>query len=208
MEAIDDAGIITQILDGDRERYAVLMRKYNQRLYRVAKGYLKDEAEIEDMMQDAYVKGFLNLGKFEQRSQFSTWITRILINECLQHLRSKRLVVLGGDDNFNTMNYTDSRSPETESVNRELGRHLENKIEQLPEKYRVVFVLREVEKLSVEETSQLLDLSESNVKARLSRAREMLRAALLNSYAVDEVFEFNLIRCDRVAQKVLARICV
>jgi RNA polymerase sigma factor (sigma-70 family) len=208
MNEVKDIQIIEEILNGDKQKYAVLMRKYNQRLYRICKGYLHDEAEIEDVMQDAYVKAFQNLGKFEKRSQFSTWLTRILINECLQRVKKLNKVTHLDDneENYETMNLTDNKNPESTSMNRELKHLLESTIEQLPEKYRLVFIMREVENINVEETSQVLNISESNVKTRLNRAKEMLRSSIMKSYSLGEVFEFNLVRCDRIAMNVLSRI--
>ena len=207
MEVIE-TDIIKEILLGQKDQYALLMRKYNQRLYRICKGYLKDEAEIEDVMQETYIKAYQNLAKFENRSKFSSWLTRILINECLQRLKKmKRETLLDNSEvQMKTMNLTDRRSPETESLNKELKGILETNIALLPEKYRAVFIMREVEKMSVDETAESLEISDSNVKVRLNRAKEMLRTALMNTYPVGEVFEFNLVRCDRIAKNVLARI--
>ncbi|MGZ3920887.1 MAG: RNA polymerase sigma factor, partial [Bacteroidia bacterium] len=195
---LKDNVIIEEILSGNKEKYALIMRKYNQRLYRICKGYLKDEAEIEDVMQETYIKAFQNLVKFENRSKFSSWLTRILINECLQRLRKmKRETLLdNSEEQMKTMNLTDKKSPETESLNKELKGLLEINIAQLPEKYRAVFIMREVEKMSIDETAESLEISDSNVKVRLNRAKEMLRAALMNTYPIGEVFEFNLVRCD------------
>ncbi|MGZ3900862.1 MAG: RNA polymerase sigma factor [Bacteroidia bacterium] len=205
---LKDNVIIEEILSGNKEKYALIMRKYNQRLYRICKGYLKDEAEIEDVMQETYIKAFQNLVKFENRSKFSSWLTRILINECLQRLRKmKRETLLdNSEEQMKTMNLTDKKSPETESLNKELKGLLEINIAQLPEKYRAVFIMREVEKMSIDETAESLEISDSNVKVRLNRAKEMLRAALMNTYPIGEVFEFNLVRCDKIAKNVLARI--
>jgi RNA polymerase sigma factor (sigma-70 family) len=205
---IKDTDIIEDILKGNKEKYALLMRKYNQRLYRIGKGYLKDEAEIEDAMQEAYIKGYQSLAKFENRSGFATWISRILINECLQRLKKKKHVALAdnNEENSETMNLTDKTNPETESLKKELKIYLEATITQLPEKYRSIFIMREIEKMSIAETCEALDISESNVKIRLSRAKEMLRNSLMSTYPTGELYEFNLVRCDRIAANVLARI--
>lgn len=200
-----DTEIIEEILRGNKEQYALLMRKYNQRLYRVCKGYLKDEAEIEDVMQDTYINAFQHLPKFGNRSQFSTWITRIAINECLQRLKQlNRMYAM--DTNEEIMNRTHRDDPEKQSLNKELKGLLESAIAELPDKYRSIFMMREVEKMSTEETSAVLDITESNVKVRLNRAKEMLRNTLMNTYSVGELYEFNLVRCDRIAKKVLSRI--
>lgn len=203
-----DSDIIKDILAGDKQKYALLMRKYNQRLYRIGKGYLENEADIEDVMQDAYIKGFQNLSRFESRSEFATWITRILINECLQRLKKMKRITLmdTAGENMETMNYTDKKTPETESLNKELKTLLEATIAKLPEKYRAIFIMREVERMSVAETCHVLDLSESNVKTRLNRAKEMLRNSLMSAYPAGSLYEFNLVRCDRIAANVMSRI--
>jgi RNA polymerase sigma factor (sigma-70 family) len=203
-----DEHIIAEILNGNKNSYAQLMRKYNQRLYRIGKGYIRDEDEIEDIMQETYIKGFQNLVKFENRSQFGTWITRILINECLQRLKkiNKKALLENNAENSIVMNITDHQNPESKALNKELKKILEQNIESLPEKYKVVFLMREVEQMSIEETSQVLDLSIANVKIRFNRAKTMLRESLANIYPAKETFEFNLVRCNRIAENVLSRI--
>jgi RNA polymerase sigma factor (sigma-70 family) len=203
-----DSEIIQQIIAGDKQQYTLLMRRYNQRLYRISKGYLDDETEIEDVMQETYVKAYQNLLKFEHRSTFVTWLTRILINECLQRIKTKKRMpgISEETKNFETMNYTDKKSPETEVMNTELRQLLETTIAGLPEKYRAVFMMREVEKMSTEETCTVLDITESNAKTRLNRAKELLRNALVNTYPSGSLFEFNAVRCDRIAARVMERI--
>jgi RNA polymerase sigma factor (sigma-70 family) len=209
METIfNESQVIREILNGDKNKYCLLIQKYNRRLYRICKGYLRDEAEIEDIMQDTYIKGYENLYKFEERSQFGTWITRILINESLQRIRSinKRSNVTQNNSNNNIMNITDHINPETRSLNKEFRSLLEQKIETLPENYRLVFLMREVEKMNVAETAETLMISESNVKVRLNRAKEMLKKSLLETYPLEELYEFNLERCGRIAANVMAHI--
>jgi RNA polymerase sigma-70 factor (ECF subfamily) len=203
-----DLQIISEILDGNKEKYALLMRKYNQRLYRISKGFLKEEAEIEDVMQETYIRAFQNLVKFENRSQFGTWITKILINECLQRIKkiNKKMLFENSEENTVTMNITDNQNPETNTLNKELKQVLERKIELLPEKYKIVFLMREVENMSIDETSEVLEITVANVKVRLNRAKEMLRRSLIEMYPVKETFEFNLIRCNRIAENVMTHI--
>lgn len=208
---INDEEVIAAILGGDPNRYGVLMQKYNQRLYRVCKGYIRDEAEIEDLMQETYIKAYINLSTFAGRSSFSTWITRILINETLQKLRSNgRRDIFenrpGGSGRFNGTAYADPINPEITSMNKELRDLLEKNIEDLPENYRVVFMMREIERMSVAETAESLGITETNVKVRLNRAKEMLRQALMKAYPVEELFEFNLVRCSRIAANVMSRL--
>lgn len=205
---LSDNEIIKEVLSGDKDKYALLMQKYNQRLYRICKGYLKDEFEIEDVMQDTYIKGYENLQLFEGRSQFGSWLIRILINEALQRLRklNKRSPLFEPGQNTKTMNHSDYSTPETKSLNKELRYLIEDKIDTLPETYKVVFMMREVEKMNVTETAESLMISPANVKVRLNRAKEMLKKTLLESYPLEELFEFNLVRCSRVAENVLKRV--
>lgn len=209
MEAatITEQEIIKQILSGDKDKYELLIRKYNPRLYRVALSILGEDALIEDVMQDAYIKAYRQLHTFEGRSSFSTWLTRILINECMMKMRqTKRAaeVYQSGHDNIAEPHHV--ATPERKALNSELKQVLETAISALPEKYRMVFVMREIEGMSVAETVDVLGVGEANVKTRLSRAKEMLRTQLMTSYSMPQLFEFNLIRCDRIVKNVFAAI--
>jgi RNA polymerase sigma factor (sigma-70 family) len=205
--AASDAEVIREILDGAKEKYALIIKKYNQRLYRICKGYLKSEAEIEDVMQDTYVKAYENLSMFEGRSAFGTWLTRILINECLQRLRKiSKQGALITNNYTEKMNTSDNTNPETNSLNRELKVLIEQNLERLPHDYRIVFLMREVERMNVAETAEALLITESNVKVRLNRAKEMLKRSMLESYPMEELYHFNLVRCARIAENVLGRI--
>lgn len=204
-----DFEIIDEIIKGNKKKYEVLIRKYNQRLYRFAKGILWEEEAIEDVMQDTYIKAYQQLSKFEQRSNFSTWITRILINECLMIKRKKKIsspIDFEYEQTIKSPFLTNDKTPEKEVINKELKIFLENAIQRLPEKYRTVFVMRELENLNVYETSESLRITETNVKARLSRAKEMLRENLTNSVPLNELLDFNLTRCHRIVENVLKQI--
>jgi RNA polymerase sigma factor (sigma-70 family) len=202
---MSDNLIIEEVLAGNKSKYEHLMRKYNQQLYRVAKGYIKDDDEIEDLMQETYIKAYSQLSKFEHKSKFATWLIRILINECLMALRKKsRVITMHDEVPFDSL--IEINNPENTAMNSELKDILENAIENLPPKYRAVFIMREVEAISVNETGQLLNISESNVKVRLNRAKEMLKDSIMNNYPVSELFNFNLVRCDRIVNNVLSKI--
>lgn len=203
-----DTEVIAEVLQGNKERYELLMRKYNQRLYRVAKAILWKEEEIEDAMQEAYIKAYQALPKFEERATFKTWLTRILINECLMRQREKknRLHVPVDEDRTQSMLPADKADPEKSFINKEMKALLEYAISKLPEKYRVVFVMREIEQMNGAETGEALSITETNVKARLSRAKEMLRHQLAVGLGSPELLDFNLVRCDRIVKYVLARI--
>jgi RNA polymerase sigma factor (sigma-70 family) len=203
---IDDVTIIDEILAGNKEKYELLMRRYNTSLYRIAKGILTDEQEIEDAMQEAYIKAYRQLANFERRSTFKTWLTRILLNECLMKKRQEKRAAVEFAEPQLLPHQQEKNTPEKTMMNKELKQVLESAISSLPEKYRIVFLMREVEQMSISETTHVLDISEGNVKARLSRAKEMLRNHLLAGYPAGNLFEFNAIRCSRIVQNVFAKI--
>lgn len=202
--SLPDEEIISRILDGEHYLYEGLMRKYNTRLYRISMSIINDDMEAEDIMQNAYINAYLHLSGFNNKSSFSTWLTRILINESLLHKKKKikNLKVLSDQTKYDSHNDT----PEKTVMNKELKTILERAVSNLPEKYRLVFVMREVQELSTNETMEVLDLGESNVKVRLTRAKEMLRNELSSYYKSNQLFEFNLIRCDRIANYVMNKI--
>jgi len=203
-ETLSDEEIVERVLSGEKYLYESLMRKYNLRLYRISMSIINDDMEAEDIMQTAYINAYQQLSKFQHRSSFSTWITRILINESL--LRKKKVTKHQEVLMKNTDNEYHNDTPLKSLVNKELKNILENAVSALPEKYRMVFVMREIQEMSTNETMEVLNLGESNVKIRLNRAKEMLRNELSSYYRSGQVFEFNLIRCDRIAEFVMSRI--
>lgn len=198
---VSDAELISRILGGEKQLFELLIRKYNQRLYRIGMSVLENEAETEDAMQTAYINAYMHLPGFEQRASFATWLTRIMINQCYEQKRnSKPVSPFEQTDNFIHM-----KTPANELTNKELGNVLQQAIAQLPEKYRLVFVLREIEDMSVRETSAILNIEEPNVKVRLNRAKTMLRENL-EIYVKDSVYSFHLSRCDRMVNMVMQHI--
>jgi len=204
----DETALIDEIIHGAKNKYELLIRKYNQRLYRVAKAILWNDEEAEDAMQEAYIKAYQKLPQFERRSGFSTWITRILINECLMKKRqNKAKATINASFTTEQLQHpADKSNPEKKVLNKELKALLESAISQLPEKYRLVFVMREIENMSVTETTEALEISETNTKARLSRAKEMLRNTLMGRHQVDELLNFHAVRCDKMVSMVYSRI--
>jgi len=204
---LPDSELITRILQGEKDLYALIVRRYNQRLYRVGMGILNDDTEVEDAMQVAYISAWENLGKFKFRSSFSTWLTRIMINESLLRTKKRKHFLEMKEDTINQ--HEQSISPQnviSKLINADLRKKLEEAIQKLPEKYRTVFILREIENLSVSETKACLAISDINVKVRLNRAKTMLRSALSDLYKSEDVFEFHLSRCDRMVENVMRRI--
>ena len=213
--SLTDAEVVDRVRRGETALFEILMRRHNQRVYRVARAVVKDEAEAEDVMQQAYINAFVHLQQFEDRSQFSTWLTRITVYEALSRRRKMRpqqpLGELDGGDNArNDMERVTSSQadPERQAYAGELGRVLEAAVDALPETYRAVFMLREIEGLSTTETANGLDLGEEAVKTRLHRARAMVRRSITDRLgaAGDSAFQFHAVRCDRVVQMVLTEI--
>jgi RNA polymerase sigma-70 factor (ECF subfamily) len=211
MQAWSDEEVVGRVLAGDTALFEILMRRHNQRIYRIVRGILDDDGEAEDVMQDAYVRAYQHLGQFEGRSTVVTWLTRIAMHEALARAgRLKRQISLNDDENFADMNSTlaSTDNPERNVANRELHRALEAAILSLPPKYRTVMMVRDVEELSTAEASGVLEISEEAVKVRLHRARALVRRALYKQSGVcaRELFPFPATRCDRVVAAVLTRI--
>lgn len=203
-----DEEIIQRVLEGDRESYELLVRRYNRRVYRAVRAILRNDDEAEDVMQDAYVRAYQHLAQFEHRSSFSTWITRIAVHEALARAeRSQRVVVEDVDDAAATA-VTGERNPEEIMAERETRELLEASILALPHPYRAVMMLRDVEEMSTAETAEALELTEDAVKVRLFRARAMLRKELFARAGATSsaAFQFHASRCDRVAAGVRTRI--
>jgi len=200
---LSDFELIDRILSGEKRAFEWIIRRYNQTLFRIGRSMLHNEAEAEDAMQSCYIKAFEHLHAFERRSSFATWLTRIMINECkAQLLKMNRT---REEMNKPTHSQAMPATPDHVLVNKELGHALEHAISNLPEKYRLVFMLREIEGVSIKETAEILDLEESNVKVRLNRAKSMLRTDL-HAYGKDQVYAFHLSRCDRMVANVMAQL--
>lgn len=205
-----DEAVVEEVLDGESARFEVLMRRHNQRLFRTARAILKDDAEAEDAVQQSYLTAYAKLGQFQGRARFSTWLTRIAVNESLRRRRKRgRLddLELAPEPHENALT-APPRSPEQLAGDGELRALLEEAIDALPQSYRVVFVMRELEELDTRETAACLELSEEAVRVRLHRARRTLREWLYEraDALVGEAFSFAGERCDRIVAFVLDRI--
>jgi RNA polymerase sigma-70 factor (ECF subfamily) len=197
-----DQELVTRVLAGEKGLFEMIIRRYNQRLYRMGMAILNSETDVEDAMQCAYINAYEHLPGFEHRAAFGTWLTRIMLNQCYEQKGKGRTAVtsLPQPDNFVSM-----KTPANDLVNKELGNVLEHAVAQLPEKYRLVFVLREMEDMSVRDTSAALNIEESNVKVRLNRAKIMLRRNLAG-YMKDNVYSFHLDKCDKVVNYVMSKL--
>ena len=210
-EAAGDEALVERVIAGERECFGTLVRRYNQRLFRVVRSIVTSDAEAEDVVQQAYVAAYANLSQFEGAAKFSTWLTRIAINEGLQRIRARKraLELLAGDPFLDWRSGTASaHTPEENVSTRQLGRLLEAAIDALPEACRVAVMLREIEGLSTAETATCLGLSEEAVRVRIHRARELLRDALYEKVGTGsaEVFPFAGTRCQRMLENVMERL--
>jgi RNA polymerase sigma-70 factor (ECF subfamily) len=210
---LSDEELVRRILEGETSLFEILMRRYNQRLFRVARSVLKDDDEAEDVMQQAYVNAYQHLGQFAGRARFATWLTKIALHEALARARRR-------DRYKETRDMSDKEepaserlaatelNPEQQAMTGELREALERSLDGIPELYRSVFVLREVEGLDTTEAAECLGVSEDVVKTRFHRARRLLRSELLERAGVAsaEVFRFHLKRCDRVVAGVLSQL--
>jgi RNA polymerase sigma-70 factor (ECF subfamily) len=214
IEGWTDEEVVRRVLAGETPLFEIVMRRYNQRLYRAALAILGNDAEAEDVLQDAYVRAYQHLHQFEGRAQFSTWLTRIAVHEALARARRRNRnvslddpITPGGDPLMSTFAASDP-SPEQQASQSELGRVLETAILAIPEKYRAVLMLRDVENMSTAEVAAALNLTEDNVKVRLHRARALVRKELYATAGAvaPQAFGFMGERCDRVVKRVFERL--
>lgn len=210
---LNDEEVVSRVLAGDLPLFEIIIRRYNQLLYRVTRSILRDETEAEDVIQETYVRAFEHLAQFAGRSQFRTWLTRIAVNEALARAeRKKRFTSHSGDRELTgdpmDLFASPNASPEDQVVDSEMRNLVEQAIARLPESYRSVLMLRDVEEISTEEVARILNLSESTVKVRLHRARRTLRRTIYQKAGKQllGVFPFDAVRCDRIVAGVFRRI--
>jgi RNA polymerase sigma-70 factor (ECF subfamily) len=209
---LSDEQVVTRVLAGETALFEVVMRRYNERLYRAARSILRDENEAEDVMQQAYVNAYTHLRQFDGRSKFATWLTRIAIHEALSRARRRGRYMTMDPEDPSGVEFPEARDgtpdPEHLAIAGELGRFLESAIDRLPDGTREVFVLRQLEGMRTDEVAQALSVSEGVVKTRLSRARGVLRRDLFEhaGVAAAHTFRFLRPRCDRIVNAVLGRI--
>jgi RNA polymerase sigma-70 factor (ECF subfamily) len=210
-----DNALIAQAATGDARAFEALMRRYNRMLFRTARAILRDDAEAEDALQEAYLQAYRSLASFRAEAKLSTWLARIVANEALMRRRkqTRRADILpmqsADTPEVEQVMQTDSdNAPDMRAARGEMRRLLEAQIDALPETYRTVFMLRAVEELSAEETAAVLEIPAATVRTRLFRARSLLREALAQKIdlACEDAFSFAGERCDRVVAGVLARL--
>lgn len=211
-QSLTDEQVVERVLTGETSLYELLMRRYNQRLFRISRSVLRDDAEAEDVLQQSWVNAYQHLGQFAGRAKFATWVTKIALYEALARVRQKQRFQAaedGPEEGRNMENFeSPAADPEATAIRGEIRGLLENAVERLPEMYRPVFMLRDVEQLSTAETAQCLGLSEEAVKTRLHRSRALLRRDLAHRLgtASKEIYPFLGARCDRIVERVMAQI--
>ena len=214
---LDEAELVRLAQAGDGEAFRAIMQRGNQRLFRVARGVVRDDGEAEDVLQEAYVRAFAAIGGFRGEAGVMTWLTRIVLNEARGRLRKRRPMVgleqieaaqMDGAQVIPFPNAFGSTSPEADAARAQIRGLIEHAVDDLPEAFRIVFIMRDIEECSIEETAANLDLKPETVKTRLHRARRLLREALDARLAntMAEAFPFMGARCYRITEAVLARL--
>jgi RNA polymerase sigma-70 factor, ECF subfamily len=220
LAALDDRALVERARNRDGAAVRLIMQRHNRRLFRVARSVLHDDAEAEDVVQEAYVRAFTHLDGFRGEAQISTWLTRIALNEALGRLRRRRTMVglkdidaISDQGEARVIYLPSARQdsdPEAEAARSQVRRLLERAVDELPVSFRMVFVLRDIEEMSTEETASHLGLRPETVKTRLHRARRLLRQSLDRtlSSAVSDTFPCAGVRCARITEAVLTRLGV
>ncbi|HEX3913993.1 MAG TPA: RNA polymerase sigma factor [Steroidobacteraceae bacterium] len=213
--AASERAMASSIASGDAVAFEGLMRQYNRRLYRLARATLRDRTEAEDALQDAYIRAYRSMGSFRGEASLCTWLSRLVLNECFARMRRNvrrenvvPMVSASRDVESTHMIVDESDSPDNALGRGQIRELLERKVDQLPENYRTVFVMRSVEELTVDETAETIGIPEETVRSRHFRAKNLLRESLARELDLAEpnLFEFGGDHCDHVVARVLARI--
>jgi RNA polymerase sigma-70 factor (ECF subfamily) len=211
-----DAELARRVAGGSEPAFRILMKRYNQALFRTARSILRDDTEAEDALQDAYMSACRAIGAFRGDAKLATWLTRIVVNESLARLRKSRrgaeVIPIDGDADAALaiaeirMSEESPNPTERAAISAESRRLIEAKIDELPDVFRTVFVMRAVEDMTVEEIAASLDIPEATVRTRFFRARGLMREALARETdrAVESAFSFAGERCDRIVERVIA----
>lgn len=204
---LTDAEVIRKILAGETALFELLVRRYNANLYKTGRTYNYNHEDTQDLMQDTFIDAYASLSKFEGRSSFKTWIIKIMLNNCFRKRQkfSFRNETANEMDERSISGFSDQMKTNTDKTiqNRELNAIIEKALERLPLDYRMVFSLRELNGMSIAETADILSISEANVKVRLNRAKSMLRKEIERYYSPQDIFEFNLVYCDGMVDRVM-----
>ena len=205
-----DLELVQKVLSGDLSLFEMVIRRNNPFLYRLGRSYNYNHEDTQDLMQDTFVDAYTNLATFQNRSSFKTWILKIMLHNCFKkqkkwsfnHVKANEIneksVPMFSDDN-----HTDTTK---KVLNKELSAVIEGALQQIPLDYRLVFTLRESSDLRGAEVAEILAISEDNVKMRLSRAKAMLRKEIEKIYSKEDIYQFNLIYCDSMVNRVMEKI--
>lgn len=208
-EQLTEQEIIARVIQGEKALYEIIVRRFNPYLYKTGRSYNYNHEDTQDLMQETFIDAYKNLQQFEGRSGFKTWIIRIMMNNCYRKKEKagfKNEIAYDANDNSKPMFTNQNNDTGKVIQTRELGHIIEEALAEIPFDYRIVFSLREINGLNVLETSELLHISEANVKVRLNRAKTMLRNEIEKTYSSAELFEFNLVYCDAIVENVMKKI--
>jgi len=207
-ETTTETEIIRLIKEGEIDLFEILIRRNNPFLYKIGMSYGFAHEDVEDLMQETFIAAYLNLEKFKQHSSFKTWVIKIMLNQCFHKkqrlsFKNEKSADTNNENIIPMLEKRQSSDGYKRIIDRELSQMISEAIIHIPLDYRIVFSLRELNGMSTAETAESLNISEANVKIRLNRARRMLREELGTIYSTQDIFEFNLIYCDRVVNKVM-----
>jgi len=212
IEQYSDEEVIQQILSGNAAIFEILIRRYNPFLYKTGRGYGFNHHDTEDLMQETFINSYQKLSSFENRSSFKTWIIKIMLNQCYHKAHKlsfqKEKAIEGLFNNNLESMFLKTKHGDTGKsiINKELSNVIEAAIEKLPRDYRMTFTLRELTGFNVAETAEMTQTTSSNVKVRLNRAKMMLRKEIERIYSSEDIYEFNLIYCDKIVNTVMKKI--
>jgi len=207
-----DQDVAEKILAGETALFEILIRRYNPFLYKVGRSYGFNHHDTEDLMQETFISSYLKLAQFENRSSFKTWIIKIMLNQCYHKsgkysYKNEQPAEVSDSNNSTYMFLKNNHSDTGKSIiNKELSQVIEAALGKLSEDYRMTFTLRELTGLSVQETAEIMDTTPSNVKVRLNRAKMMLRMEIEKTYSPEDIYEFNLVYCDKMVAQVMLEI--
>lgn len=208
-EKLSEAEIIRRVAAGEKALYEIIVRRFNPYLYKIGRSYNYSHDDTQDVMQETFIDAYKNLLQFEGRSDFKTWIIRIMLNNCYRRREKTNFKnEIPQDVNVNAKPMFTNSNNDTEKMiqNRELGHIIEEALAKIPLDYRMVFSLREINGLNVSETAELLNITEANVKVRLNRSKAMLRTEIEKTYSATELFEFKLTYCNAMVENVMNKI--
>jgi|SRR5687768_606585 len=211
-EALSEKELINRIKQGETELFEIIIRRLNPFLYKIGRSYGYEHHDVEDLMQESFIAAYINLEKFEARSTFKTWITRIMLNGCYRKSQKHSSQLEKTVENLENMVQTPVFQSESSNdlnnklMKKEVREVVETALLKLPVDYRLVFSLREMNDMNTAETAALLNITESNVKVRLNRAKVMLRNKIEKMYSREDIFEFNLVYCDKIVNNVMGKI--